>query len=297
MAVSVDYVARETVSNLWRNRLMTVAAVLTVAVSLTLVGATLLVKQGVAHATTKWQHGVNVLVFLQAADPAPQGMTPQQQAIDTQLTQLPYVRSCIFRNQQYDYGEAQQQLGSEVSQGLTAGTTPSSLRCALNDPNQIQAVQHQFGGYPGVQKVVGPTQAVKTMEKWIGVLQAVFLVVAVILLLSATVLILNTIRLAIFARRREVSVMKLVGATNWFIRIPFMCEGLVQGVLGALVAAVVVFLLHYLLSAAGHDPTSFLGQMRMPVSEALWTCGLIVVIGVGIGSIGSALGIRRFLDS
>ncbi len=297
MAVSLDYVTRETASNLWRNRLMTVAAILTVAVSLTLVGATLLVKQGVAQATTKWQHGVNVLVFLKADSAAPAAMTPQQRAIDTQLTQLPYVHSCLFRNQAYDYQEAQRQLGASVSQGLTVGTTPSSLRCVLNDPNQIVAIQHQFQGYPGVQNVVGPTQAVKTMEKWIGVLQAVFLAVAVILLLSATVLILNTIRLAIFARRREVSVMKLVGATNWFIRIPFMCEGLVQGVIGAAVAAGLVFLLHYLMSLAGQNPQSFIGQMRMPTSEAVWTCVVVLLIGVGIGSIGSALGIRRFLDT
>src|SRR5579862_2443801 len=69
MAVSIDYVARETASNLWRNRLMTIAAVLTVAVSLSLVGTALLLRQGVAHATTKWQHGVNVLVFLDPVNP------------------------------------------------------------------------------------------------------------------------------------------------------------------------------------------------------------------------------------
>ena len=79
------------------------------------------------------------------------------------------------------------------------------------------------------------------MEKTVNILQWVLLIVAVVLLLSAVVLILNTIRLAIFARRREVSVMKLVGATNWFIRIPFMSEGLIQGLFGSLLASAVVY--------------------------------------------------------
>ena len=83
------------------------------------------------------------------------------------------------------------------------------------------------------------------MQSVIRILQWVFLSVAVVLLLSASVLILNTIRMAIFARRREVSVMKLVGATNWFIRLPFMAEGLIQGLLGAAVAVLVVLALYW----------------------------------------------------
>jgi cell division transport system permease protein len=297
MAVSVDYVTRETASNLWRNRLMTIAAVLTVAVSLSLVGASLLMRQGVARATTQWQHGVNVLVFLDAQSPAPAQLTSSQKAIDQQLVQLPFVRTCVYRDQQYDYNEALRLLGSDVGQGLSVDTTPSSLRCALDNPNELFAVQKEFKGYPGINDVVGPTQQVKSMEKVIHVLQWVFLGVAVILLLSASVLILNTIRLAIFARRREVSVMKLVGATNWFIRVPFMCEGLVQGMLGALVAASAVFGLHWILNDLSSNRTSFLFQMRMPTSEALVTCLVVLVVGVVIGSLGSALGIRRFLDA
>ncbi len=101
------------------------------------------------------------------------------------------------------------------------------------------------------------------METVVHVLDAVFLVLAVILLLSAAVLILNTIRLAIFARRREVSVMKLVGATNWFIRIPFMFEGIVQGLAGAVVAVLVTVGLHVLLDhLAGSNIHSLLYEMR-----------------------------------
>jgi len=293
VAVSVEYVARETASNLWRNRLMTIAAVLTVAVSLSLVGAALLLRQGVAHATTKWQHGVNVLVFVTPGLPA-----NQKSAIQQELTQLPYVRSCVYRSQQYDYTEAKHLLPPDESQALSVATMPASLRCVLQDPNQAQAVFQQFHGRPGVQAVSYPSQAVRNMEQVTHILQWVFLTVAVILLLSASVLILNTIRLAIFARRREVSVMKLVGATNWFIRVPFMCEGLAQGVMGAVVAALVVGGLHLLLDdLANGSPNSVLYQMRMPGSEVVLTNLLVVVVGVLVGTLGSAFAIRRFLDT
>jgi cell division transport system permease protein len=293
MPVSLDYVTRETASNLWRNRLMTIAAILTVAVSLSLVGTAMLLRQGVANATTAWQHGVSVEVFLK-----PHVSTAQKDSIQQQLHQLPYVQSCLFRSQAYDFNEAQHLLTPDEAQALTVGTTPSSLRCALNNPSQAQAIAKQFDGYPGVQSVQSPTQAIKTMESFTHILQLVFLILAVILLLSASVLILNTIRLAIFARRREVSVMKLVGATNWFIRVPFMFEGVVQGLFGAVVAAMVVVVLHLVLNALGNAQTTNIWyQMRLPTHEVVVTSVLVLLIGVVIGSVGSALGIRRFLDA
>ncbi|MGD0255078.1 MAG: permease-like cell division protein FtsX [Acidimicrobiales bacterium] len=293
MAANVQYVARETASNLWRNRLMTVAAVLTVAVSLSLVGAAMLLKQGVAHATTQWQHGVNVDVFLKAGVPV-----AQEKVIDQDLLQLPYVHSCIYRSQAYDYNEAKHLLTPDESQSLSASTTPASLRCVLNDPGQAQAVAQQFSGRPGVASVTYPSQAVHNMQQVTRILQWVFLIVAVILLLSASVLILNTIRLAIFARRREVSVMKLVGATNWFIRVPFMFEGLLQGLSGAVIAALSVIGLHLVLNTLGDSRTSnVFTQMRMPIGEVLATSAVVVVIGLVVGTVGSAFAIRRFLET
>lgn len=293
MPVSLDYVARETAANLWRNRLMTIAAVLTVAVSLSLVGSSLLLRQGVAHATTKWQHGVNVVLFLN-----PSASAPQKASILQQLHQLPYVQTCLVRSQAYDYNEAKHLLPPDVSQSLTLATTPSSDRCVLNNPSQAQAIAKQFSGYPGVKNVASPTEAIRTMENVTHVLQAVFLILALILLLSASVLILNTIRLAIFARRREVSVMKLVGATNWFIRLPFMFEGVIQGLLGAVVAAVVVVGLHVVLDALGNGQTgNILYQMRLSTGDVVSTSLVVLLVGVLIGSVGSVFGIRRFLDA
>ena len=303
MPVSVDYVTRETAANLWRNRLMTIAAVLTVGVSLSLVGASLLLRQGVAHATTQWAHGVNVLVFLN-----PDISDSQQRSVNQQLKQLPYVRTCTYRSQAYDYAEAKHLLPPDESQVLTPTATPASLRCALDNPSEGLVIGRQFGcsqggssqhcGYPGVKNVLVPTQEVHNIQNVSRILQVVFLALAVILLLSASVLIINTIRLAIFARRREVSVMKLVGATNWFIRVPFMCEGIVQGLLGALIATLGVVVLHVVLDSFSNLKTGNLWyRMQVPTHEVVATSLVVILLGAVIGSLGSVLGIRRFLDA
>ena len=293
MPANLRYVTRETGSNLWRNRLMTIAAVMTVAVSLSLVGAAMLLRQGISHATTQWQHGANVDVFLVP------GISPaQEKSIDQQLKLTGWVKTCTFYSQAYDYNEAKHLLPSDESQVLTLATMPSSLRCSLVNPTYAQDVAAQFTGKPGIEKVSFPSQALRNMQQVTNILQWVFLILAVILLLSASVLILNTIRLAIFARRREVSVMKLVGATNWFIRIPFMFEGLVQGVIGALVAALAVLGLHLVLNALGNSATgNVFTQMRMPGGEVLVTNVVVVLIGLFVGTLGSAFAIRRFLET
>lgn len=296
MPVPAQYVARETASNLWRNRLMTFAAILTVAVSLTLVGATLVLKQGAAQAEVDWQRGTQVTVWMK-----PKATSSEVKAIGTQLHGLNYVQSCVFRGHQYDYHEAIQLLGTTYKQsGVTPAETPTSWRCVPQRLQDATAVVKKFQGQPGVQSVLTPKQQIHNEEEVIKYLQIVFLVVAAVLLISAAVLILNTIRMAIFARRREVSVMKLVGATNWFIRLPFMSEGLVQGLLGSGVAAGVVYGLHVVLNDLGnpasHPAGSLLTQMRLTGWEMFATEAVVVVVGMLIGTVGSAMAIRRFLD-
>ncbi len=295
MPVSAGYVSREAVTNLWRNRLMTAAAILTVAVSLALVGSALLLKQGASKATVRWQDGVQTIVFVK-----PGASAPLNSSIGTQLGQSPYVKSCVYRSQIYDYNEAKTIEPADEFAATTLADYPSSYRCVLNDPSQATAVYQAFVGKPGVFDVKYPSQQIKTMQGVIRILQWVFLSVAVVLLLSASVLILNTIRMAIFARRREVSVMKLVGATNWFIRLPFMAEGLIQGMLGAGVAVLVVLALYWGIGLdspkTAANQGNIIAQMSLGGWEVAGTCTLVVLVGVGVGVVGSAFAVRRFLD-
>jgi cell division transport system permease protein len=296
MPVSADYVARETVSNLWRNRLMTIAAVLTVAVSLSLVGAALLLKQGAAQAEAQWQRGTGVTVWM-----LPNASQTEIGAVRTELASLPYViQPCAYWTQTKDYKEAVELLGTiYTGGGVTPSQTPSSFRCTpvhLQDASQVVA---KFKGQPGVTQVSEPQAQIRSEQAAINILKWVFLLVALVLLVSASVLILNTIRMAIFARRREVSVMKLVGATNWFIRFPFMSEGMIQGLIGSTLAATVVYGLHVLLNHMGNPvthPGSLLAVMRMTGWQVVATDAVVMIVGVGVGTLGSAIAIRRFLD-
>jgi cell division transport system permease protein len=294
MAVSVDYVVRETASNLWRNRLMTVAAVLTVAVSLSLVGAALLLRQGSANATGTLERGTQVTVWMQ-----PTANSQEIHAVSTELSQLNYVvQPCSYWNKARNFAEARRLLPSDVFQATTQAEMPTSYWCtpvALTDAAQVV---HTFSGTAGVLSVTEPQQTIHNEETVINVSKWVCLAVAIVLIVSAAVLILNTIRMAIFARRREVSVMKLVGATNWFIRVPFMSEGLLQGLFGSLLAAVVVYFVYLFINheGSGRTTSNIFTAMHMSGSEVLLTNVVVVIVGMAIGSIGSAIAIRRFLD-
>ena len=283
MRVYFRYAFKETFSNLWRNRMMTIAAILTVAVSLSLVGSALLLKQSAAQASAQWQQGTRVTVWMQ-----PTASEGEVTSIQGQLSNLPIVKNCLFYTQQQDYQEAVQLLPRSESQVLTVADMPSSFRCVPVVPSDAFVVESTFSNEPGVYKVTAPEQQIRQMNKAIRVLQIVFLALAAVLLLSATVLILNTIRMAIFARRREVSVMKLVGATNWFIRVPYITEGFIQGLLGSLVAVGAVTALHVWYPL--HN------EFQLNTNALLGTNAVVLVVGVLIGSVGSAIAIRRFLD-
>jgi cell division transport system permease protein len=283
MRVYLRYAVKETFSNLWRNRMMTIAAVLTVAVSLSLVGAALLLKQSAAQASVQWQQGTRVTIWMN-----PTASANQLTSVKDQLATLPLVKQCVFYSQAQDYQEAKQLLTPAEFAVLKVADMPSSYRCVPTVPADAFTVVSTFLHQPGVYNVTAPEKQIREMNHAIKILQVVFLALAAVLLLSATVLILNTIRMAIFARRREVSVMKLVGATNWFIRIPFITEGFIQGLLGSAVAIGGVTALHTWYPL--HN------EFQLNTNALLGTNAVVLVVGVVIGSFGSGIAIRRFLD-
>jgi cell division transport system permease protein len=294
MALSVEYVAKETAANLWRNRMMALAAILTVAVSLSLVGTALLLRQAVNRQIGELGRNVNLQIFVQ-----PSATAQQVASIRTEIHQTPQITSCTYLDHEQSYEQARQILSGSPSAiaALTPATTPPVFRCQLANPSEGPAVVALFNGISGVYRAEVPSQSIHVLEQVTNVLQVILLVIAIVLLVSSLVLILNAIRMAIFARRREVGVMKLVGATNWFIRVPFMLEGLVQGMLGAIVAVVIVLLsnmgVSYLIR---HYHVNVLASSVLPAHDLLMTELLVVAIGLVVGVAGSSVAVRRFLD-
>jgi len=298
MSIKVDYATRETFSNLRRNLLLTTASMLTVAVSLSMVGVALLLRYGVDNATQRWKNGVEFEIFLSTDPP----ITPaQQENIERQLLDHPDVADdgvrFVSQAEQYELFQRFFADQPEYLQNVTAEDLPASYRVrpVVDDAEVIRALAESFETQPGVKQVELAADTVDTVLRVSGILQWAMIVVALVLLFAAILLIFNTIRMGIFARRREIEVMKLVGATNWFIRVPFMLEGLVQGVLGAAASFAIVVALRNLTEDRISQVDLFKG-FQILGGQVSSTGVLLMLIGAGIGAIGAGVAVTRFLD-
>jgi cell division transport system permease protein len=294
---NIDYIARETGKNLLRNISLTAASMVTVAVSLSLVGSALLLRQGVQNATARWEGGIEFIIFVNPeADPA------QEEAIRDALDSSPAVADWVYVNKQEAYEEFVELFSRmpEMVEAVSPEILPPSFRVVPIDPDAdaIRALGTQFENRPGVYRVVFAFEAVQTLQQLSRLMSFAILFVAGFLLLASGLLILNTIRMAMFARRREIEVMKLVGATNWFIRIPFMLEGLIQGIVGAAIAVGSVVVLNNFFESWLQNTDSFqvLQGFVVSGSELLGTSLFIFGVGMLVGAIGSGVAVSRFLD-
>jgi cell division transport system permease protein len=162
----------------------------------------------------------------------------------------------------------------------------------------VKALGDQFQSKPGVYEVVFAFEVVQRIQETFNKIGVRFLAAAVLLLVAALMLILNTIRVAMFARRREIEVMKLVGATNWFIRVPFIVEGIIQTLLGAAIAVgFMTFLVRPFIDELSRDRVLPIFQgFVITDGNLLFTNIFVVGVAVLIGAIGSAVAVSRFLD-
>ena len=298
MALQLDYVVRETSTNLRRNVTLNIAAVVTMAVSLCMFGSAMVLRAAVGNLSTRWAEGVEVVVFVKRDLPQ-----AQWNDLEDTLKGYPGVDKVRFMDEEASMKEYKRIFRNNPAM-LAEGEkdpdlVPTSFRVtpSTDDPDAIISMSRQFGTYTekGVLKSVSALEGVRRLQHFSTLIQRGILVVALGLLLAALLLILNAIRMAMFARRREIEVMKLVGATNWFIRIPFMMEGVVQGIVGSAFAVVGVYALDKLMYNVGTDAMSVFSGMVATRGEVTLVMFLVVVLGVGIGAVGSGWALSRFL--
>ena len=292
MAVKPGYVGREVFINLGRNITLTVASILAVAISLSLGGFGRLLNVGVNETVSQFQEGVEFIVFMQPD--APQATID---AVQAEMESSPQVEEVIFFDQQDAFQEFQELFADEpeLVESVTADILPPSFRVKPVDAETevVKGLAETFDGQPGVREVVFDSDAFGEQERQYRTLALVMFVVALISMVAAVLVIVNTVRMAIFARRREIEVMKLVGATNWFIRIPFVVEGIVQAFFGAVLAGGAVWALNRFFITERIEPF-FPGFMVD--SGDVWAAVISVgLIGVITGAICSAIAVTRFL--
>ncbi|MSV94062.1 MAG: FtsX-like permease family protein [Actinobacteria bacterium] len=271
---------------------MTIAGVITVAVSLALFGGILLLSRWVDHGTERIKGGVRLEVFMNV-----EATDGQIADVRSSLNTDPDVKSFRFFDKQDALAEFKRifRKDPDLVKNITADALPTSYRIVPETAEKTSNIQNRFEVLPGVDDVATPEEALRGLLDATNTARIIFIGLSLILLMSSLFLIVNTIRLATFARRREIEVMKLVGASNWFIRVPFMAEGLIQGLIGAGLAVAVVVALKVGFDRWFNSPTGFFREFYLTTADAVTVSIYVFVLGIVIGLIGATIGLRRFL--
>lgn len=291
MAFKFGYFFRESGTNLRRNKLMTTAAVLTAAVSLVLLGGVLIIGDFVGGFTGELEEQVEVSVFLVDDITEEQKDGVQSTLVELQpdiVGDLRYVsKSEAFQEFKELYED-----NPVITENVDESVLPASFRVKMADPERVDVIASKLEGNPAVEEIVDQRETVERLISLTGMLRTFSAGLVAVLFGAAVLLIANTIQLAIYARRKQIEIIKLVGATNWFVRVPFMLEGVAVGVAGAIIALVV--LTAGKAFAMGRLPVWFPTATLQGVDpgRVLW----LLVIGTVIGALGSAVALRRFLE-
>jgi cell division transport system permease protein len=227
------YVLAEAALGLWRNVTMTVAMIITMAVSLTMLGGSGLLFLQVDKVEKLYYAQIEVSIFLDAE------ITEEQRAeLDAALNSDPLVASYYYETQEEAYEQFRSLFADqpELVDAVGPESLPESYRVKLTDPEQFQQISDRYGQVEGISEIVDQAELVGGIFSILGAVQTMALVGAAIMATAAMMLVANVIQVAAYSKRREVAVMKLVGAPNWFIQTPFVLEAVVAGVIGALLA-------------------------------------------------------------
>jgi cell division transport system permease protein len=279
---------------------MTFAVIVTVAISLSLLGIGLLSNSQVNAMKDYWYDKIEVSVFLCGSlseSPSCSGgvVTPEQRtSIKSDLEALPVVQSVFYESQTEAFARFKERFkSSAIAQNVTADQLPESFRVKLKDPTQFDVVVSAFSGRPGVDVVQDQRSILEKFFQLLAVLRNGALIVGLLSVLTAALLISNTLRIAAFNRRRETGVMRLVGASSWSIQLPFLLEGVFAAFIGWMLASGLLAALKYVVEtkvAPLLTFTKFFGW-----GEVVLASGWLLLTGLVVSTIASVVTLRRYL--
>jgi len=296
------FVASEVSSGLRRNLTMTLAVIITVAVSLGLFGASMLVRAQVTTMKDFWYDKVEVSIFLcsKGSDtPSCSGEAvtqAQRDQIKSDLESLrPLVQEIFYESKADAYARFQEQFkNSPIADNVSQGALPESFRVKLSDPTSYEVVASAFAGRPGIEQVNDQRQILDKFFRLLGGLQLIALLIALSMLVVTVLLIVNTMRVAAFSRRRETGIMRLVGASNFYIQLPFLLEaafsagvGAVLAIFGLIVTKAVVI---DQILAPSFQFTSFVGW-----DAVITIAPIMFVTGILLAGLAAFFTLRKYL--
>ncbi len=296
MAVRLDYVLKETGSNLVRNLTLTIASLLTVAIALAFVAVSFLIGTGINQSFLGLRKDVQMFVYMN-----PTATAEQIESVSRNLDENPQVDSVDFLDQEATYAEFQRLFEDQPDfvDAIEAADLPQSFRVkpTSTDADVVTAVGNEFEDMAGVLRVEYAEEYARQVQNSLTTLNSWVRIFGIALIFVSVLLIFNTIRTAVFARRREIEVMRLVGASNWFIRLPFMVEGMIQGIAGAIAAAGLTWGFDALWKREFVNQVSFelLNQIKWTGGDLWKSVVLVLVVGALTGAIGSGIAVGRYL--
>jgi cell division transport system permease protein len=296
-----NFVFQEIWVGLRRNLTMTVALVVVVAISLSLLGTGLLFVKQVDRTRTYWQSQVEISVYLcykGDINPSCHGaITPQQQQqLTTTLSSMSQVEKVTYVSQAEAYTLFKSAMSNEQSlvSTVTASELPPSLEIKLRDPSaDYQIVASAVQGAAGVDSVIDEMTILQKFYNLLNGLRNAVIVVALILVVAAVLLVANTIRLSAFNRRRETGIMRLVGASNFYIQLPFLLEGVIAGLFGWVIAAALLIGVKSLLLNNLQQYFSY--NVGLSAGDLIEVIVLAMVIGVSLCGVTAFVTLRRYL--
>lgn len=296
------FVASEVGAGLRRNLTMTLAVIITVAVSLALFGVSLLVRAQVSTMQDFWYDKVEVSIFLcsRGSDtPSCAGgavTDAQRDQIRSDLESLrPLVEEIYYESKAEAFARFQEQFAnSPIVDNVTENALPESFRVKLADPTQYDVVASAFAGRPGIEQVNDQRAILDRFFRLLNGLQAIALIIAGVMLIVTVLLIVNTMRVAAFSRRRETGIMRLVGASNFYIQLPFLLEAVFSATVGALLAigglvATKAIVIDQVL-APSFQFTAFVGW-----DAVLAIAPIMLLTGIVLAGLSAFLTLRKYL--
>ncbi|MEU7280817.1 permease-like cell division protein FtsX [Streptomyces sp. NPDC045431] len=300
-----QFVLSEIGVGLRRNLTMTFAVIVSVALSLALFGGALLMREQVSVMKDFWYDKVNVSIFLCNKNDAETGDTcakgavtaQQREEIKTDLEKMDIVDTVHHETADEAYKHYKDQYGdTAIASIITPDQMQESYRVKLKDPEKYQVVATAFAGRAGVHSVQDQRGILENLFNMMKGMNVAALCVMGLMLVIALMLIVNTVRVSAFSRRRETGIMRLVGASSFYIQMPFIMEAAVAGLLGGVVACVLLVVGRYFLIDAGLRLAESMPLVNFIGWDAVFAVlPFVVVIGLLMPSLAAAIALRKYL--
>lgn len=285
---SAEFLIQEAFTGMRRNGLMAYASISTIALALGVLGAFVLVALGANNFAASQIDKFEIAVYMRG-----NANRAQTEALAKTIGKMPYVASVSVRSRDEEWSKFKKSNPNIESAGLQSNPIPFSMDVKVNEASKTTYLANKIRTMNGVHTVRDGREILGRVMAIARVVRGVSVAGVIVLLITAVFIISNAIKLTLYARRREIRIMKLVGATNWFIRVPLIIEGIVFGAAGAF-AAWVLLRVGGSYVARTADKLPMMSRFSSDVTPAMLAF-VLILLGIAIGAAGSFVSIRRFL--